>query len=119
MHKRTTAQTEDLDMVARFWSRQSKQCGREEHCLVIGMCDEEADALVAETGKRSPYDLRRVQPCCCQNDRNGEDKVELHAFALLLEMEASLLRTLSSILSPWEKKQSQWTRGVELARYLH
>lgn len=88
MHKRTTAQTEDLDVVARFWSGQSKQCGREEHCLVIGMGDEKADALVAETGERSPYDLRRVQPCCCQNCGNGEDKVELHA--LLLGLEASL-----------------------------
>ena len=79
MHARTTAQTEDLDVVARFRSRQSEQCGREEHCFVIGMGDEKADALVAGTGERSPCDLRGVQPCCCQNYGNGESKVELHA----------------------------------------
>ena len=81
MHERTTAKTKDLDVVARFWSGQSKQCGRKEHCLIIGMGDEEADSLVAETRERSPYDLYRVEPCCCQNYGNGKDKVELHASA--------------------------------------
>ena len=79
VHERTAAQTEDLDMIARFRSRQSEQRGREEHCFVIGMGDEEADALVAETREGSPCDLRCIQPCCCQNNRNGESEVELHA----------------------------------------
>ena len=65
-YERTTAQTEDLDMIARFWSRQSEQGGREEHCFIIGMGDEKADALVAETREGSPCDLRCIQPCCCQ-----------------------------------------------------
>lgn len=79
MHERTTAQTEDLDVIARFRSRQSEQCGREEHCFVVGMSDEKADALVAETGERSPCDLRGVQPCCRQNYGYGESEVGFHA----------------------------------------
>lgn len=79
VHERTTAQTEDLDMIARFRSRQSEQRGREEHCFIIGMGNEEADALVAETREGSPYDLRCIQPRCCQDNGNGESEVELHA----------------------------------------
>lgn len=60
VHERTTTQTEDLDVVSRVRGRQSEQCRREEHCLVIRMGDEKADALVAETGPRSPCDLRGV-----------------------------------------------------------
>lgn len=79
MHERTTAETENLDVIARFRSRQSKECGRKEHCFVIGMGDEKADALVAETGKGSPYDLRGVEPCCRQDHGDGKSKVKLHA----------------------------------------
>lgn len=79
MHERTTAQTEDLDVIAHFRSRQSKQCGRKEHCFVIGMGDEKADALVVETGEGSPCDLRCVEPCCRQDDENGKSEIELHA----------------------------------------
>lgn len=112
-------------MVARFRSCQSKECGREEHCLVIGMGDEKADALVAETGERRPYDLHRVQPCCCQNYGNGEDNVELHI--LLLGLEASLSSIHSEYTSEcsWGKSNEaealSWTgtciRGVPSACY--
>ena len=59
-HEQTTTQTENLDVISRVRSRQSEQCRREEHCFVIRMGDEKADALVAETGQRSPCDLRGV-----------------------------------------------------------
>ena len=60
VHRRTTAQTQYLDVVARFRSRQGEQGRREEHCLVIGMGDEKADTLVAEAWERSSDDLRGV-----------------------------------------------------------
>lgn len=66
-------------MIARFRSRQSEQCGRKEHCFVIGMGDEKADALVAETGEGSVCDLRCVEPCCRQDHGNSKSEVELHA----------------------------------------
>ena len=89
MGKRTTAQTEDFEMVARFRSRQSEQCRREEHCFVVGMGDKKADTLVAESGERGPRDLRGIQPCCCQDYGDGKGEVELHA--LLIGMEAGTL----------------------------
>lgn len=94
VHERTTAQTEDLDMVARFRGRQGEQCRREEHCFVIGMGDENADALITETGKGSPCDLRGVQPCCCQDYGNGESEVELHALLLGAKAVLCLIRYL-------------------------
>ena len=60
VNQRTTAQTQHLDVIARFRSCQGEQCGREKHGLVIGMGDEKADTLVAEAGERNSYDLRGV-----------------------------------------------------------
>lgn len=57
VHKRTTAKTEDFDMVSRLLGRESKNGGGKEHCLVIGMSYKEAYALVAKIGKGSPCDL--------------------------------------------------------------
>ena len=82
MHERTTAQTQYLDVIAHFRSRQGEECGREKHGLVIGMGDEKADTLVAETWERKSYDLRGVYPCCCQNYGDGESEVEVHAVVL-------------------------------------
>ena len=89
MGERTTAQTEDFEMVARFRSRQSEQCRREEHCFVVRMGDKKADALVAGSGERSLRDLRGIEPCCRQDYGDGEGEVELHA--LLIGMKAGAL----------------------------
>lgn len=81
--KRTAAQTEDLDVVARLRRRQGEERGGEEHGFVVRVGDEEADALVAEAGEGRPYDLRGVQPCCREDDRDGEGEVGFHALLLL------------------------------------
>ena len=86
MGERTTAQTENFEMVTCFRSRQSEQCRREEHCFVVRMGDEKADALVAGSGKRCLRDLRGIQPCCRQDYGNGEGEVELHALLIALRV---------------------------------
>ena len=58
--EQTTAQTQYLDMIACLLGRQSYQCGRKEHCLVIRMSYEKADALVVETWEGSASHLRCV-----------------------------------------------------------
>jgi hypothetical protein len=48
---RTTAQTEDFDVIAKLWTRQSQQCWRKEHGFIVGMGNEEHDALSLQRGE--------------------------------------------------------------------
>ena len=105
-------------MVARFRSRQREQCGREKHCLVIGMGNQKADALIAKTGERSPYDLRGVQPCCRQDYGNGKSEIELHA--VLLKIKICAMIGSQSCLSRKRpgRKQIMMTRGDAFCMYV-
>ena len=50
---RTTAQAQDLDVIAVLGTRQSQQCRRKEHGLVVWMGNEQQNAPVLQRGGKT------------------------------------------------------------------
>ena len=55
------------------------------------MRDKEADALVAETGKRGSRYVSGIEPTCCEEDGDGEGEEPLHG----------RINKIDSILEQW------------------
>ena len=70
---RTAAQTQNLDVVPRLGPREGQDRRRKEHGLVIGMGDEEADALVAQRGEARGHDRHRVEVRAGEEDDEGAE----------------------------------------------
>ena len=65
-------------MIAETFIGKCKQCGREEHGFIIRMSNQETDAFVMEFRERDAGDMCCIEPSYCQQDGNGEGKVEEH-----------------------------------------
>lgn len=76
--KRTTAQTQYLEMIPPLRIRQREHCWRKEHGLIVWVSDQEADTLVGKARKRVARNMSSVEPACYEKDGHGEGKVELH-----------------------------------------
>ena len=49
-------------MISKFFIRQSQDRRRKEHRLIIGVCNQEADAFAAKGGERGACDMCSVEP---------------------------------------------------------
>ena len=52
--------------------------GRKEHCFVIGVSDEEADAFFGELGVGISTYVGGEEPYCGNDDGKGKDGVDFH-----------------------------------------
>lgn len=78
----TTTQTQDLDMISQAWVRQCQHRRREKHSLVIGMRNEQADALVAQLVESAPRNAHGVDPAGDCQERDCEDCSPLHDWGI-------------------------------------
>ena len=59
-------------MIPQCWCRERKERGRKEHGFIVGMGNQEANALVAQLGTGGATQLRGVEPACHEENGDGE-----------------------------------------------
>lgn len=75
---RTTAQTENFNMVSKLRIRKSLHRWRKKHSFVIRMRDQQTYLLVTKLGKFGVNDCDTVLPCSESDDRDGKEIGPLH-----------------------------------------
>ena len=73
---RTAAQAQDFDVVPRPWPRQGEHGRGEEHGLVVGVRDQEADALVAQGREACGRDADGVHVYAWDRRRQHREEAE-------------------------------------------
>lgn len=84
--QRTRAQAQNLDMVARVWSCQGQNRRRKEHGFVIGMRNEQADALVQDLGEAGLDEPRDIDVDARQQCKERRQSIQEGAHAEVLRL---------------------------------